>query len=321
MTALLVDGNNILARSDFASRNNHAAMSSHGINTAALLIFINVISKHVKAIKPDRMLVCWDQGHGFRDRLYPEYKSKRVKVQSDHSPDVLYDDEPRTPRKQAYEFCTWASIPHYSRQDWEADDLLAVAAASTPGDKVILSGDKDLLQLVHSDTIQIRPGNAGDEMWDVDRVLLEKGCMPVQIPMLMALTGDAVDGIPGVRGLGPKKAAVLLDKAGWEWEPLLDLLGPDKAKEAILSRRLVDLRNPEFATYADDIEYLISTHPAPRFTPSEPGSVLWEPLVAFLKKFDMNSVLQRLQGGTLWDAEPGEPTTTGSMDAFAAFDI
>lgn len=334
MTTLLIDADNILARADFATRKGHAEMSSHGINTAALLVFINVISKHVKAIKPDRMLVCWDQGHGFRDAIYPGYKANRVKVSNHDSPPVVdhadgtrtiipvdaYDDEPKTPRKQSLEFCTWASVPHFSRKDWEADDLLAIYAASTPGEKVILSGDKDLLQLVHTDTIQIRPGNGGDEVWDVDRVVKEKGCTPEQIPLLMALTGDSVDGVPGVRGLGPKKALKILDEAAWDWDSLLGLLGSEKAQEAITSRRLVDLRNPAFAAYADDISFLLTPRPAPNFTPSAPGSVLWEPLLAFLEKFEMASVLQRLKDGTLWDADPAEPNSGSAQQAFAGFD-
>ena len=79
MTTLVVDGNNILARSAFAAKGSRAHMSVDGVNTAALTIFINMLSKYVKQVSPTHMAVCWDAGHRIRDEIYPEYKAKRAK--------------------------------------------------------------------------------------------------------------------------------------------------------------------------------------------------------------------------------------------------
>ena len=112
MTTLVVDGNNILARSAFAAKGSRAHMSVDGVNTAALTIFINMLSKYVKQVSPTHMAVCWDAGHRIRDEIYPEYKAKRAKHVDDG------EDDDQTPWGQAKEFCTLAGI---ARSQWEVE--------------------------------------------------------------------------------------------------------------------------------------------------------------------------------------------------------
>lgn len=315
MTTLLVDGNNILARSAFAAKGGRTQMSVGGVNTSALLIFINMLSKYVRQVQPTHMAVCWDAGHALRDAIYPEYKANRNKAV------VEEDEEVVTPWAQAKEFLTWAGVPHLARKGWEADDLIAKIVHETPPAHrpiVILSGDKDLLQLVDEVTTQIRPGTHANEVWDEDRVDEEIGVLPQHIPLYMALTGDTGDNVPGVRGVGPKKAVKALQEAGWDWDALLDALGPEKAKEAVLSRRLVDLRYPEFTAYGDALDGVLLNLSAPAFTPTATTGMLWEPLLDFLKKWQMNSVIQRLNDGSLW-YEGG--STDSTAEAFVGFDV
>lgn len=122
--------------------------------------------------------------------------------------------------------------------------------------------------------------------------------------------------VPGVRGIGPKKALALLERTEFEWDALLAELGEDKAREAIMSRRLVDLRYPEFAAYGDDVIGVLTNLSAPAFAPTAAGGMLWEPLQDFLKKWSMNTVIQRLTDGTLWFT--GGPTGSAE-DLFASF--
>lgn len=309
--ALLVDGNNILARSVHASKSGKAEMSVAGVNTSALLLFINQISRYVKIVEPTHVLVCWDKGHTKRDEIHPGYKATRVKHESD-------EDEAETPWGQAREFCTWAGIPHLALGGWEADDLIASVCVSRPDiDKVILSGDKDLLQLVDETTTQIRPPDA--EQWTIQTVWGKFGVRPEHLPHYLALVGDPGDCVPGVAGIGPKKAVKRLEEADWVWERALESLSPEQADQATMSRSLVDLRHPSFALHVEGLAMVVPK--LQPFIPTTPGSMLWMPFLDFLERWQMKSVQQRVVDGTLWQKDPAEPTTEGSAEMFAGLDL
>ncbi len=315
MKTLVVDGNNLLARADHAAKGGRTQMSVDGVNTSALLIFINLISKYVRQVNPTHLAVMWDHGHDLRDQISPDYKANRSK-HVEEPEDVV------TPWRQAKEFLTWAGVPHLARKGFEADDLIAMVAVRnsmrSTGSMVILSGDKDLLQLVDGVTTQIRPGGTGSETWDTDRVAEELHLLPAHIPMYMAMVGDTSDNVAGVRGIGPKKAVALLEKVGWEWEPLLAELGEEKAAQAVLGRRLVDLRYKEFAAWSIHWDYPLEV---PKFIPTEPGSMLWPPLEQFLSQWQMNSVMHRLKDGSLWYTSPDSQAPDGTADAFSGFQV
>lgn len=163
---------------------------------------------------------------------------------------------------------------------------------------VIVSGDKDFLQMVGPNpagvnTIQLRPDNAGTyKVWGREEVQEEYGCPPECLPLLMALMGDPIDGIPGVRGLGPKKALKGLEEAGWSLQSVAALKDPEKLCDAILSHALVDLRDPEYHPQVPPLK------PFAPLDPSEGGACL--ELVNFLRALDLETVLNRFYTGTLW---------------------
>ena len=318
MTTLLVDGNNILARSVHAAKGGRVQMSVEGVNTAALVIFIQMLAKYVRQVNPTHVAVCWDAGHKARDEISPAYKSNRP-VREQPS-----EDEGSTPWNQAKGFLGAMGIPHYSVPGYEADDLIAVfaTAEATVKPVVILSGDKDLLQLVDGVTTQIRPGSSPgkiDEVWDTDRVAEEIGILPAHMPLYMSMVGDTSDNIVGVKGIGPKKAISALEKAGWDWDLLLKELGPEKAQEAILARRLVDLRYPEWAAWNDDLlPVLMGRWVIPAFEPTTPAMATWDYLEGFLKRWRLASVEERVRDGSLWHHD--RTAEVGSAESVAAFE-
>lgn len=293
MTTLLIDGPNILARSDFAAKGKQVEMSAGGVNTAALVLFINMLSRYVRQVEPDRLLVCWDAGHAFRDEAYPGYKAARKKADPD-SPDTI-------PFALAKEFLTWAGVPHRAHTGYEADDLIAVAARQIDGAVVILSGDKDLLQLVDDGSqsgvrvTQIRVPD--DTEWNESRVEAKFGVFPEHLPYYLALVGDPGDGVPGLKGIGPKRACALLEKAEWDWEALMDLLGPEEAQQAALMRSLVDLRH-----YPYDEVFMAGHARVPEFRPTSQDDPAWPMLEKFCDRLALFSVRERLVAGTLWAA-------------------
>ena len=288
---LLVDGNNLLIRSVFAARANRANLTSEdGVPTAALLIFINLLSKYVKQVQPDYMSVCWDGGKSaHRQALYSGYKAARA--------DAPEEDEADKPFAQAKEFLTLAGIHHIQQPGVEADDLIAAywRRKESTERMFILSGDKDFLQLLDGWTEQIRPGTGVDERWTANRVRSEMGCRPEHLPLVMALTGDTSDNVPGIPGFGQKTACKALAKHDWNLDSLLGcnqhpkLLGQEVATRRNLS--LVDLRTALPG---------VTVAPAPRFDPTSVISVAYHPLERFLTRYGLTTIKQRLALDSLW---------------------
>lgn len=288
---LVVDGNNLLLRSVFAAQAGHVRLSNdEGVPTAALHIFASMLAKYVCLVDPDHMVVCWDGGKSVhRQAIFAGYKAARA-----DKPDV---EEETTPFGQAKEFLTLAGIHHVEQPGVEADDLVAAYwRGNRAGQRLyILSGDKDFLQLLDGYTEQIRPGGGVDERWTINRVRTEFGCKPEHLPLVMALTGDTSDNVPGIPGFGTKTAVKVLSKHDWSLDSLLSCPGHPKLagqREAVMRNlSLVDLR-----TAIPGIE----VPPAPRFTPTSPISVAYEGLVQFLARYQLTTVQNRIVAGTLW---------------------
>jgi 5'-3' exonuclease len=296
-TALLVDGNNLLARADFAAKGKRVQMSVGETNTAALVLFVGMLSKYVRQVKPTHVLVCFDGGYDFRTDLYLGYKAHREKHHDGEG-----DTEVMALAKQ---FLGLAMIPWVRVQGWEADDLIAAGAQVFDDDVVILSGDKDLLQLVtgpdnmlgRPSITQIRPPD--DTPWDAERVEAKFGVVPEALPFYLALVGDVSDGVPGVRGIGPKKAVKALETAQWSWDHLVADLEPEQAVQAALMLQLVDLRYQEYP------DYLVDAARPHRFQPTGFYDSVEDPalpmsLEDFLARYKLASIHERWASNTLW---------------------
>ena len=295
----LVDANNLLMRAVHAA--DRTGMGTpEGIATGALLIFTNLLSRHIREEHPTHVLVAWDGGRSaFRTGLYPEYKAHRGERSS--SPDE------RGPFSQAKEFCTLAGIHHVERPGWEADDIIACVWQAIrrehPADEVcILSGDKDLLQLLDPRTYQVRPASppAGTDRWTVSRVLDAYGVAPASLSAALALIGDPGDNVPGIHGIGPKKAAKMLAEHG-SLTRAMEAVRPEELAQARLWHALVDLRTMNYRQQGLYVPI------PPRFAPTSFGGVYVTPLLRYLDRYMLESVKVRLTQGTLWqDTPPSE---------------
>lgn len=318
MKTLLVDGNNLLARADFAAKGKHVEMSVGEVNTAALTIFINMLSRYVRQVQPTHIKVCWDAGHDYRDQIYPAYKAARRKPPEQH--DALED--PGQPFAQAKEFLTWAGVSHSQIKGWEADDLIAATTRNMLDKVVILSGDKDLLQLVEDPVTQMCSGFGGKRgtrhvtqirppdsvEWDEDLVEQKFGVNPAYLAHYLALVGDTGDGVPGLKGIGPKRAVKMLADAQWDWEALMGTLDAEKAKQARLMHSLVDLRTLPYPSAFLSANYWVAP-----FEPVSPASMVWPMLEEFCQRYRLASVMDRLLDHTLW-GEAEKPSSDGVFD-------
>jgi len=141
--------------------------------------------------------------HAERCKIYPDYKKKEEKPGEDFC----------AQERIIYELVGQMEIPLLTCPGWEADDVLATVARKLSGDGlnvVIVGMDKDLLQCVSERVVMYNP--AKKEVWNVARVITEKGVEPWRWADVQALMGDPTDNVPGVPGVGPITAAKLIQK-------------------------------------------------------------------------------------------------------------
>ena len=208
MKIVLVDGNNLLYRSYFATAYSGNLMkNSKGFPTNALYGFINMINKIVMEEQPTYMMVAFDKGKTFRHEKYTTYKGTRAET-----PDDLIKQF-----KLSREICRALGIKALEIDNYEADDIIGTFAsyAEKEGNEVlIISSDKDLLQLISSN-VKVKLLKTHDYiMMDENEFKKTYGLDPIKMIDLKALMGDASDNIPGVKGIGEKTAIKLLQEYG-----------------------------------------------------------------------------------------------------------
>ena len=204
---ILVDGNNLLFRSYFATAYQGVIMrNSKGFPTNALYGFINMINKILKEENPNYILVAFDKGKSFRHTKYDFYKGGR-----NATPEELKEQFPK-----AKEVLDAMGIRHFEIDNYEADDIIGTVAKIVDEEDqfiaTIVSSDKDLLQLI-SDEVDVKLlKTSGFIRMDRQEFINTYGVEPIRMIDLKALMGDSSDNIPGVKGIGEKTAISLLTK-------------------------------------------------------------------------------------------------------------
>ena len=202
---ILVDGNNLLFRSFFATAYQGTIMrNSKGFPTNALYGFINMMNRIIKEENPSYIMVAFDKGKTFRHDKYDDYKAGRAAM-----PDELKLQFPK-----AKEVLQAMGIKYYEIDNYEADDIIGTLAKKVDEEDefiaTIVSSDKDLLQLI-SDEVVVKLLKSNDHiMMTKDEFKNTYGIDPIKMIDLKALMGDSSDNIPGVKGIGEKKAIKLL---------------------------------------------------------------------------------------------------------------
>lgn len=203
--AILIDGNNLIFRSYFATAYSGNLMkNSKGFPTNALYGFVSMINKIINEENPEYIMVAFDKGKSFRHKEYKEYKAGRSETPND-----LLVQIPK-----AYEILDALGITALSIENYEADDIIGTFARMADEDAcynaTIVSSDRDLLQLI-SEEVDVKLLKQKDFILMNETTFKEEyGIEPIRIIDLKALMGDASDNIPGVKGIGEKTALTLL---------------------------------------------------------------------------------------------------------------
>lgn len=176
--------------------------SPSGIPANGVYGFLRTLLKIIKETKAQYFVAVFDSGpQSFRNEIYPDYKANRDAPPEDLIPQFEY----------CVKIAKALGISTFKEDNFEADDLIATLtrfAVSRRKKAVVITGDKDLLQLVN-DSVTVWDF-AKSQYYEKIDVVKKMGVSPLQIPDLLGLAGDAADNIPGVPGIGPKTASVLL---------------------------------------------------------------------------------------------------------------
>ncbi len=206
---ILVDGNNLLFRSYYATAYNGNIMkNSKNFPTNALYGFTSMINKIINEEHPEYMMVAFDIGTNFRKKEVPSYKEGRAET----------PNELRMQMPFARKILDAMGIKYIEQEPYEADDIIGTFAKKALDDPffdaTIISSDKDLLQLIN-DEVNVKLLKQKDYIiYDEAKFREDYGFAPINMIDYKALAGDASDNIPGVKGIGDKTAINLLKEYG-----------------------------------------------------------------------------------------------------------
>ncbi|MFK4825157.1 DNA polymerase I [Paenochrobactrum sp. BZR 588] len=296
----LIDGSGYIFRAYHALP--PLTRKSDGLPVGAVSGFCNMLWKLLKdardtdlGVVPTHFAVIFDySSKTFRNEIYPEYKANRTAPPEDLIPQFGLIRQ----ATRAFD------LPCIEKEGFEADDLIATYArhaTQAGGDVTIVSSDKDLMQLV-SPQVWMYDGMK-DKQIAIPEVIEKWGVPPEKMIDLQSLTGDSTDNIPGIPGIGPKTAALLLEEYG-DLDTLLARAGEIKqnkrreniiayAEQTKIARELVTLRT-DVPVDVDLDAFVLEPQNGPK-------------LISFLKAMEFTSLVRRVADATDTDASVVEP--------------
>jgi DNA polymerase I len=311
----LVDAMAHVYRAFFAPMNRMNAPS--GIPTKVPYLFNTILRRLLNDYKPDYLAIVFDTRQPtFRDKLFEKYKAKRPPM-----PDELSLQLPYVRR-----LCEAMRLPILELDGYEADDIigcLAQKAAKQDLDVLLVTNDKDMMQLVDGNVRVLRAGTGGaknDVIVDAERVKEILGVPPEKVVDVMALMGDTIDNIPGAKGIGEKGATGLIQKYG-SVESALDHaaeVSNKRYREALQQQREQVLMSKQLATLATQVPVDLDL---PGLERREPDLAA---LSALYRELGFNSLLRELgseavAASAVASAVPVVQTDYAQFDSVAEF--
>jgi len=252
----LVDGYALIYRAFFAL-GDQQLISSKGENTAIARGALEFLRRLLERHHPDYLGWVHDAGLSFRHERYPAYKATRERLDPEQQAD--FD----TGIERTCEILSAYRVPILKLEGFEADDVigtLTVKAGAAGVETVIVSGDKDFVQLIGPNVRILnpwhgRPGRTTEKWYDEANAVERLGVPPERVIDYLALLGDASDNVPGVKGVGEKTAHALIEK----WGPLETILAniasvePTRARTALTEHGALGVLSKELVTIRTDL--------------------------------------------------------------------
>jgi 5'-3' exonuclease len=212
MTLLAIDSASLWYRAYYGMPDTLTSPSGEPVN--AIRGFIDMTARLITHYRPDRVLLCLDGDWrpSWRVELFPAYKENRIDAEGEEEePDLL---SPQVPI--ILDFFDAFGLPIIGVDDYEADDVLATIATTQPGPIRIATGDRDLFQLVDDDrdvkVAYLAKGISSHELVDRNWIAKKYEIPGDRYGLFAMIRGDASDGLPGIRGIGEKGAALIANQ-------------------------------------------------------------------------------------------------------------
>jgi DNA polymerase I len=277
-----------------------------GMPTKVPFLFNNILKRILKDYRPEYLGIVFDpSGPTFRDKLFEKYKSQRQPM----------PDEMRVQLPYVKKLCQAMRMPILEMAGFEADDVigtLAKKAAESDLEVLVVSNDKDMMQLVGKNVRTLRTGTGGakaDVIVDEKRVEEILGVPPERVIDVMALMGDTVDNIPGAKGIGEKGARELIQRYGTVENALAhaDEVPNKRYREALQQQREQVLLSKQLATISTDVPIEMNLAALEMRTPDIAT------LADLYRELGFNSLLREL-GSEAFAAQAVETEAAGKRD-------
>lgn len=291
---VLIDGNAVMHRAYHALP---PLTSPEGKPVHIVYGFVSMILKIFQALKPTHIAVAFDRpGPTFREKLFSGYQSQRPKMEDDFISQIPL----------VHETVSAFHIPMFEMDGFEADDMIGTITDSVVRSKggkpysidqvVIVTGDRDILQLVTDDKALVympTKGLSEGRLYGEKDVVERMGVLPKLIIDLKALMGDASDNYPGVSGIGPKTAIHLLAEYGSLEEIYrhIDAIANQNVKAKLIAGKESALLGKTLATIRTDAPIVFDPEAARITSLSTPEAL------KILERFRFPSLIKRLYAG------------------------
>lgn len=282
---IIIDSNSVIHRAfhalpPFKNKKGEVVNAVYG--------YLTFLFKAIRELEPDYIAACFDVSKAtFRKELFGEYKAKRQKA-----PDELYFQIPKIK-----ELLKKFKIPVFEKKGYEGDDLIGTISKKENGnlEKIILSGDKDNLQLINKN-VKVFLLSKDLNIFDTKKVQEKYGIRPDQVVDAKALKGDASDNIPGVLGIGEKTAVNLLN----EYDNLENIYNnieniSGKTKEKLLEGKESAFLSRELAKIITDVEFDFNIEDC------KWGDFEKAEIVKAFEEFGFKSLIPKIPGGSKGD--------------------
>ncbi|HUN63176.1 MAG TPA: DNA polymerase I [Candidatus Sulfotelmatobacter sp.] len=281
-----------------------------GIPTKVPFLFANILRRLIKDYRPDYIGIVFDTSKPtFRDKLFESYKAHRPPM-----PDEMSQQLPYVRR-----LCEAMCMPILELDGYEADDVigtLAKKAAQKNLDVLVISNDKDMMQLVNAGVRILRTGSGGakaDTIVDTEKVEELLGVSPEKVIDLMALLGDTIDNIPGAKGIGEKGATELIQKYGTVENAMehAQEVSNKRYREALQQQKEQVLMSKQLATIALDVPLELDLEKLKMCPPNA------STLIELYRELGFNSLLKELLASGVAEpslAAPAQAVAGASAD-------
>ncbi|MEJ6573646.1 MAG: 5'-3' exonuclease [Actinomycetes bacterium] len=299
MTLMLLDSASLWYRAYFGMPDTLLSPSGEPVN--AIRGYLDMTSKLITLYKPKRLVACieGDWRPTWRVELFPEYKANRLDVEGEEEePDTLGPQIPIL-----LDLLEAFQIPIVGVDDYEADDVMASYTVTEPGPIKIVTGDRDLFQLVDDKrkiaVVYLAKGIANHDHVDL-RWIAQKYDIPGERYALFAMIrGDASDGLPGIRGIGEKGAAIIAKQFKTLEEVMLAAKNDDERLTPNARKKL--LESAEYARIAPKLVHCALDVPLPKLNinlPKRPQNL--DEIYQYQKDYGLGASVDRLISALQW---------------------